>query len=360
MLDSATSSQLSTQLEDAYAATCRERDWITLHDQIVSVGTQIVALEAREVDLLLEAEETRLYKRMGFPSIYPYIEAVLGHSHHVATERMRVAHELLELPGIAEQFRAGELPWTSVRELTRVVTTPTEGAWLDAADGKTSTEVQQMVRGKSKGDLPSDPVDPKKVRYRIVLDDISAEVYAMHKQARIAFAEGNGGTCTNDEFVRRASLAVLRPPVVADEPSKPAYQHAVTTCRECKRGHVVAAGIEAELSPQALERALCDCEHIGDLEREEPDRLRSEIPIGTRRKVFVRDKFQCVVPGCRSCRYLEVHHLLRRSDGGGHALSGLVLLCDGHHKLLHDGVLSIRGTAPDQLVFDLPLSPGGD
>ncbi|MBA3453347.1 MAG: hypothetical protein H0T42_09675, partial [Deltaproteobacteria bacterium] len=60
MLGSAASSQLSTQVEDAYAATCRERDWITLHDQIVSVGKQIVALEAREVDLLLEAEETRL------------------------------------------------------------------------------------------------------------------------------------------------------------------------------------------------------------------------------------------------------------------------------------------------------------
>jgi len=350
-------SQQQSQIEDAYAAAVRERDWIKLHEEITSVGKQIVSLEAREVDLLLEAEETRLYRRMGFPTIYAYIEAVLQHSHHVATERIRVAHELLELPSIAEQFRAGELPWTSVRELTRVVTAKTEGAWLDAVDGKTSTDVQQLVRGKSKGDLPGDPVDPKKVKYRIVLDEVSAEVYAMFKQARIAVAETGDGTCTNDELVRAAAMAILRPAVSADEPSPPVFQTAVTTCRACKRGTMVGAGLEVELSLAQLERAQCDAVHIGDLESDAPERLRSEIPEPTRRKVFMRDKFQCAVPGCRSCRYLDIHHVVFRSNGGGHELSNLVLLCDGHHKLLHDGVISIRGTAPDALVFDLPLAP---
>ncbi len=157
MLDGGSSQaeQLQTQLEDVYAVSVRERDWRTLHDEILSVGKQIVCFEAREIELLLEAEETLLYQRMGFPTIYAYIEAVRDYSHHVATERMRVAHELLELPGIREQFRAGDLAWTSVREVTRVATKATEGAWLDAVEGKTSSDVQQMVRGKGKGDLPT-------------------------------------------------------------------------------------------------------------------------------------------------------------------------------------------------------------
>ena len=344
------------ELDRAVDAESRERTWLKLHEEIVSVGKQIVALEARVVDLLFEADETRLYKRMGFTSIYPYIERVLGCSRHAANERIRVGHELLELPGIGEQFRAGELPWSSVRELTRVVTWKTEQAWLDAIEDKTATDVQQMVRGKTKGALPTDPVDPTKLTYRIVLEGVSAEAYAMHKQARIAVANAaSGSSNTDDDFVRAYASAVLSPPAPADEPTRPPYQIAVTTCRECKKGHVVGAGIVEELTPQALERVQCDHEHIGDLESEELTRLASEIPAPTRRKVFVRDKFQCAVPDCRSCRFLAIHHIIPRSEGGGHQLWQLLLLCDGHHKMLHDGVLSIRGRAPDQLVFDLPL-----
>ena len=176
----------------------RERAWMRLHRELKAAFQQRVALEAREVELLLEADETRLYRRLGYTSIYSYIEGELGHSHHVATERMRVGYELRDLPQLADLFRAGELPWTSVRELTRVVTARTEDAWLDAIEGKRVDQVQQLVRGKGKGALPDDPVDPAKIRYRIVLENVSAEAYAMHRQARIAAAEaaaaaGGGG-----------------------------------------------------------------------------------------------------------------------------------------------------------------------
>ncbi|MBL0217905.1 MAG: HNH endonuclease [Myxococcales bacterium] len=360
VFDSAATRGFQTQLADAYAVTCRERDWLKLHDEIQSVGKQIICLEAREIDLLLEAEDTKLYRRMGFATIYAYIESVLQHSHHVATERMRVAHELLELPGIAEQFRAGELAWTSVRELTRVATSKTEDAWLDAAEGKISTEVQQLVRGKSKGDLPTDPVDPKKIRYRIVLEGISEEAMMLFKQARNAVADAKGATCTDDELVRALAAAMLEP-AAHDSPGKPRHQIATTTCRACKQAHRVGAGMEIAVSAQELERARCDSEDIGDLEREEPGRkVQKSIPAATRRKVFVRDQHRCTVPGCRSTRFLEAHHIRPRSEGGGHELFQITLLCDAHHVLLHEGVISIRGSAPDNLVFELPLAHGGD
>ncbi|MBL0219546.1 MAG: HNH endonuclease [Myxococcales bacterium] len=76
--------------------------------------------------------------------------------------------------------------------------------------------------------------------------------------------------------------------------------------------------------------------------------------------MFVRDKHRCVVPGCRSTRFREAHHITPRSQGGRHALRNLCLLCDAHHLQLHEGVISIRGTAPDNLVFELPLTHVGD
>ncbi len=348
---------VQTQVEDAYDVAVRARDWRTLHDAILSVGKQIVCLEAREIDLLLEAEETRLYRHMGFPTIYAYIETVRDYSHHVATERMRVAHELLGLPGIREEFRAGELPWTSVRELTRVATRQTESTWLDAIDGKTSTDVQQMVRGKTKGDLPGDPVDPKKLTYRIVLEDVSAEAFMMHQQAMTALANARGASVSHDDIARAYASAVLEPPApTMGKRRAPRYRIGITTCRDCKAAHRVGAGMEIRITPQQLEAALNDAEHVGDLERHEPPRRTTKgVPKRTHDKVTMRDKDCCAVPGCRSRRNLAIHHLLMQSLGGRHEVWNLLLLCAGHHTLLHDGVLSISGRAPDDLVFDLPL-----
>ena len=59
-------------------------------------------------------------------------------------EQMRVAYELIDLPGLAAEFREGALPWTSVRELTRVVTRKTEDVWLDAIEGKRSGDASKI------------------------------------------------------------------------------------------------------------------------------------------------------------------------------------------------------------------------
>ena len=50
---------------------------------------------------------------------------------------------------------------------------------------------------------------------------------------------------------------------------------------------------------------------------------------------------------------------IKRSHHRGHELNGLTLLCDGHHKQHHDGLLLISGQAPDALVFELTSVPAG-
>jgi hypothetical protein len=51
------------------------------------------------------------------------------------------------------------------------------------------------------------------------------------------------------------------------------------------------------------------------------------------------------VPGCRSARNLEIHHLEHRKDGGSHKPINLATICGGHHAAHHNGTLIIRGTA---------------
>ena len=121
-------------------------------------------------------------------------------------------------------------------------------------------------------------------------------------------------------------------------------------CPTCKAATVDGAGMIADVTPAQLATAQCDAELLGNVEHE-PEPVRKTITPRLRRQVFARDHHRCTVPGCRSGRNLDVHHLQFRSHGGRHEIHNLTVLCSAHHGLLHDGTLRVRGKAPD-LVYE--------
>ena len=61
-------------------------------------------------------------------------------------------------------------------------------------------------------------------------------------------------------------------------------------------------------------------------------RATQTIPPAVRRQVMRRDRKRCVVPGCTNHRFVDVHHLDPRSEGGGHDPDRLAVLCGSHHR----------------------------
>ena len=123
------------------------------------------------------------------------------------------------------------------------------------------------------------------------------------------------------------------------------HQIAITVCSSCKQGWQDGAGAVIAIDAAAVERAECDAQYIGSVDDAAPERARTEIPPATRRLVWRRDHGRCRVPGCRSARGLEAHHIEPRSQGGPHDPMNIVLLCSAHHQAHHRGVIVIGGTA---------------
>ncbi|MBV6508813.1 MAG: hypothetical protein JJLCMIEE_01879 [Acidimicrobiales bacterium] len=61
----------------------------------------------------------------------------------------------------------------------------------------------------------------------------------------------------------------------------------------------------------------------------------------------------CRVPGCGQSRWLHIHHIVHRRDGGPTEAANLVALCPFHHRRHHKGLLGISGdpTSPVGLSF---------
>jgi hypothetical protein len=90
---------------------------------------------------------------------------------------------------------------------------------------------------------------------------------------------------------------------------------------------------------------MCDAQHIGSIDGDAPERAYQDIPPSVARLVWRRDGGRCRVPGCRSSRGLELHHLVHRSDGGSHDAANIALICSSCHQAHHEGTLTITGTA---------------
>ncbi len=88
----------------------READWKSLHRRLRSIAKRRVALESEEAGCLLEAEESRLYRRLGYTSMLEYMERELHFGPHAANERLRVAHALINLPLIASAMASSASP----------------------------------------------------------------------------------------------------------------------------------------------------------------------------------------------------------------------------------------------------------
>jgi 5-methylcytosine-specific restriction endonuclease McrA len=148
---------------------------------------------------------------------------------------------------------------------------------------------------------------------------------------------------------------------------RPAHQIVVRTCDACSHAAIESRGNYVEIAKTVAELARCDAEVVreADLVAAQSTGTRRPkptltIPQKTRDLVWARDEGRCRFPGCRATRNLALHHLEHRAHGGSHDEWNIILLCDGHHKLLHEGVITIAGRAPDALVFTRDGEPLGD
>ena len=319
-------------------------NWRTVDRALRAIRRRRAALDADEARWLRAAEELQIWRPLGMVSALDYLERVLGYAPRTAQDRLRVARALGALPGLTAALASDDLSYSAVRELTRVATPGTEAAWLAAAAGKNLREVEELVADHKPGDRPDDPPDPE-VRMRVVRFELSAETFARLRQARTALDNEHGTNLPDDDFVAALCSAVLDGSAAAEPTGRAKFQVAVTVCERCRQGWQEGAGVQVPIDAAAVDRAMCDAQHIGSLDGHESERAHQDIPPSVVRLVWRRDGGRCRVPGCRSARGLEVHHIVHRADGGGHEAENLCLLCSSCHGAHHRGALAIRGTA---------------
>src|SRR6266487_5124250 len=100
-------------------------DWEAAQYEIVRLARERAALEHALAGALLRAFRADVWRAMGMASFYEYAERYVGLSPRQTEDRLRVGKALEDLPRLSSSLAEGQLPFSAVRELSRVVTPET-------------------------------------------------------------------------------------------------------------------------------------------------------------------------------------------------------------------------------------------
>ena len=315
-----------------------------------------------------EVMNRNLFRDLGHSSINQYADRELGFSKSKVGDFIRLAKQLNNLPAVREAIASGEIGYTKAREIVSVATPETQDTWLKAARGTRKELIHEVKKAKraakvdpGQGELlPSSPpvVAPRQLPVRFQVDLTpeqearrAAMVERLHKLGGVPadrgelMLEGLAALLESKEIESRAmtnhhkkdqsgtprGVFAIRPPV----------QIHVHEDKKTGRMTVQTDSGQRELSKAESERIRCDaavCEHGG--------RNTTTIPPRVRREVLARDKHRCQAPGCGRTRFLEVHHIVSRQQGGGNQAENLTTLCACCHRLWHEKRIRVRETPP--------------
>jgi HNH endonuclease len=323
-------------------------DQKNLHHRALALTAQHRRIESTLIVVLKEIDKTKLYKKLGQPSLFTYAVKLLGLTESVAYGFISVARKSDQ---VAPLFKAIEEQRLSVAKASRIVaalTNENAEALIEFANSHSTRETEFEVarlRPKTAGPDRIKPLSENLIRLEMSL---SKAVFAKFTRAR-ALVASRGRADTGFESVLDAVLSEFlkrRDPVKRAER---AIAKKVAKCSNSKSsGEETSSAETSAVPPSTMPPAVTANFQPGLCAL----RVRSRQPLTAAQKhvVFARDGGRCTHIDssggrCATDRWLHLHHLTPVSRGGRNDPSNLTTLCSFHHDLAHQGTwLRERGS----------------
>jgi hypothetical protein len=363
-----------------------------LEAEICELAAHQSAAECRLLVMVEEFNRREGWVGWGLRSCAHWLSWKCGLGLGAAREKVRVARRLAEMPLVRAAFSRGELSYSKVRALARAVTPDTEELLLEFARHAATAQLELIVRryrdcvGREELDQDRDREERRTghwywdndgslvVNARFGPEEGAVVVAALEAQRTALIADRNAaGTPPGDGQAAGADVLVaLARTALSVQGEGHATLPAVVI-------HVDAAALPGghgrchvengpALPPETARRLACDAALVAvvkDVHGNPLDigRRSQSIPPAIRRALWTRDG-GCRFPGCGARRFVAGHHIIHWDQGGPTAIGNLVLLCNAHHRLVHERGYGVTTPEPHEFVFTrpdgtpIPAAPG--
>ena len=341
-----------------------------LADDLVRLRRQIDRLEAEFIRRLSAFDHNQEGLVEGGVSTVSWVRAACALSGSAATERVRMARALEDLPQVMESFRAGRTQFCNASLIARLAsevgseavqtvesTLVTAGERLDPGRMRRLTEFT-LHRLDSDGALDRDNRNHDRRWFScdqtyggvfVLRGQLDAESGALVKSAleslcgvRTPNDERSGCQRRADALVELASRQLKMGDLPQTHGQRPHVTLTVSRSELLHRAGEGAADLDGVVvHTETARRIACDSVvsvvtvddtgrplSVGRATRTTPPHLRTALAL--------RDK-GCRVPGCdRPPGWTDAHHLRQWEDLGETSIDNLISLCRRHHRMVHE------------------------
>ena len=314
-----------------------------LTDAVRQLGALEAAVRAALLELVLVCEERKVWVEDGAPSLESWLSMQLGVAWRTSAEICRVARAGEDLPALSSLFSSGAISWDKLRALATVATPDDEAEWASCAPETSVSHLERAARRHRERDeaeraqaKEGQGLTFRQDRHRPVThirgcapnDLVAAIQRAVEREADKV--PPNPETGVYDSYASRRMDAlhkICSQALGADSDA----DRATVILHQGEDGSVSFA--DGTGIPDSVAEAMrCDCRE------QHPDgTVRAVVSAALRRKL-IRTYGGCTFPGCEQKRWLHIHHIVRRADGGPTEEWNLRPRCGfDHHKVHQPG-----------------------
>jgi Domain of unknown function (DUF222)/HNH endonuclease len=350
-----------------------------LDRDIVNLAARINAATYELLVLVRQFDERAGWLKWGLTGCAEWLHYRCDLSMNAAREKVRVAHALKTLPDIAAAFATGNLSYSKVRAMTRVLGVDNQEL-LSFALKTTTARVEERCRELRCGTADSLDGAQRAFANRSLRVSRNAERGTMTITVELPIETGElvakaldkarDDSASAVEFVDESFSARQADAMVSMSSSYLSgnVERSCNSSRNTSDDYLVTIHVDqsalangngrSNLPIESVKRLCCDGHAvvIGEDENGEPlniGRKTRTVPTAIKRALIARDK-SCAFPGCHHTRFVDAHHIEHWSAGGETSLDNLMLLCSQHHKLVHEGGFTIQRDYQNHWFFKRP------
>jgi hypothetical protein len=282
-----------------------------IHERATAAARQYQRSEADLMEALIAVGESKVFLRLGYSSLFRYANEALALSEAVAYAAVAIARKASLVPPLREAVGSGELGFSKAKKILSVLnprdSADAQAVWVNAAVVLSSRKLERAVAAENPQASVSERIVYKTSRRIEMTLGIREEILLDFRQAQNLVSAGRAGAADLE-----ATLA------------------------ELLRFYL------DRKDPVRIAKRVIAKKGLGSGEQEADGLRPVRIPVSAalRHRVRLRDGNSCQAPmpggkKCSSRRWLDIHHRIPISEGGGNTFENLTTLCRAHHQAHH-------------------------
>jgi hypothetical protein len=350
-----------------------------IDQKALKISKEFKKCESELLDIIIKVDDLKVYRKLGYPSLFQYVVKRLELSEAQAYNFINVGRKAKEVPQIREKIKNGELTVSKAKKITSVITTLNQDYWLSLAQSASQKKVEREVaianpkqaiwdqmnyvspfdkvieKVQIKKDSPQvkmqvglseklmlklrrvqDLVSQKKkcsVNLELTLEALVEDYIKKHDPLEKAKRQKTKGT------LNLITAQVLKTEQVSRTATKEKEQVPRTATKEKEQVSRTATKVEA----QVLIKQRTTDDSLEEITRAQKFGKRRALPSYLKHQVYLINNGQCSTidengKRCAARRFLDIHHIQPVSKGGSNQLENLALHCTGHHQAIHDSM----------------------